>query len=153
MSRRGPEISLPALLFIAFIVVAALAIPINPQLTVTFRISTNPQTYATLIEVSEAAYAKVSIWSSASIPKGNISLSLLGATQGRYTLSVVIVYNGQIIGSTSYLSIGDGLYQMRVVYLPRIGEQASIPYYITFNVFLPYSPTAVATTSVTLFPS
>ncbi len=143
----GPAIVLPIILLVILVSFSILGLPINPMLTVRFKILTPPK-----LEIVDATYVKASLWSTASVTKGGISVSFLGATQGQYSLSITIGYGTQFLGSAVYPSFGEGLYQMRVVYLPRLGEQASTPYFITLSL-LSSTGSSVASVSLTIFPT
>ena len=157
MRRRrpsyGPAITLPIILLVILVSFSILGLPMNPVLTVTFKILT-PTTYPFVpkLEIVDATYAKASSWSTASVTKGTMSVSFLGATQGQFSLSITITYSGELLGTGVYRSLGEGLYQMRVVYLPRLGEQASIPYFITLSLSSS-TGSPLSTVTLTIFPT
>jgi hypothetical protein len=82
------------------------------------------------MEIVEAAYGKTPLLGSI---QGNITVSYLEAKPGYYSLTIVITYGGTVLSFGSYSSLGDGLYEMYVVYFPRFGEQSAIPYSIAFS--------------------
>ncbi len=134
MSQR--RISMPSLRAVALLVVLVLVIsfsfvafPLSPTLKAGFRITTPPQSPPTM-EVVEATYGKTSLLGST---QGNITVSYLEATPGYYSLTIVITYGGTVLSFGSYSSLGDGLYEMYVVYFPRFGEQSATPYSVTFS--------------------
>ena len=128
--------SMPSLRTIALLVVLVLvvslsfvAFPISPTLKASFRITTPPQSPPTM-EIVDSSYSKTSLLGST---QGNITISYPEGTQGYYSLTIVITYGDNVLSSGSYSSLGDGLYQMYVVYFPRFGEQPATPYSITFS--------------------
>ena len=103
------------------------------------------------MEVVEASYGKTSLLSAGG-STGNITLSYLQATQGDYSLTIVITYGGTVLSSESYILLGDGLYEMHVSYFPRFGEQSATPYSITFS--LSYSNgVAIGDLTLPIYPS
>jgi len=144
--------ALPVFLLVLIVAFAFLALPLSPTLKATFKITRQNSYTAPKIELADATYNKVSLLASTSATKGSITVSYLGATQGSYSLTIVIAYGGNVLSSGSYSSLGDGLYQMYVAYLPRFGEQASTPYFVTFNLF--YSDGTPATNlTITIYPT
>jgi len=131
-----PRISMPSPRTIALLVVIVLvvlssfvALPISPTLKASFRITTPPQSPPTM-EIVDSSYSKTPLLGST---QGNITISYPEGTQGYYSLTIVITYGDNVLSSGSYSSLGDGLYQMYVVYFPRFGEQSATPYSITFS--------------------
>ena len=137
MSRR--HISMPSLRAVAILGVLVLVIlfsfaafPLSPTLRASFRITTPPQSPPTM-EVVEATYSKTPLLATADSTQGNITVSYLEGTPGYYSLTIIITYGGTVLSFGSYSSLGDGLYEMYVVYFPRFGEQPATPYSVTFS--------------------
>jgi hypothetical protein len=132
----GPVIGLPLIVLIVFAGIVVFLLPICPSLSVTFAIGHKGQftTQPTIAAVTWQ-YAKVSLTSSSGTTKGQIGLSsAANSTTRPYTLTVTVSYNGQnITSATPFPAIGEGVYQVHVVYYPR-SEQSTIPYIITFVV-------------------
>jgi len=150
--RRAPDLQSTLLLVILFvaILVALAALPLGPTLGATFRITTPPQSPPTM-EVVESSYGKTSLLSTGG-STGNITLSDLQATQGDYSLTIVITYGGTVLSSGSYSFLGDGLYEMHVSYFPRFGEQSATPYSVTFS--LSYSNgVSIGDLTLPIYPS
>jgi uncharacterized protein (UPF0333 family) len=144
-------VALPAILIMLLVVVVIFVLPINPTLTVTFSI-TSSSVAPPQVQVTGGTYSKSPLWSTTSTTKGTITITYLSGqgSTSTYQLNITITYAGQTISTTNYPAIVEGLYQMYVVYLPSLGERASIPYLITFTLTtqLGYQSTA----SATLYP-
>jgi len=135
--RAGFAVSLPVILFILLLFGTFLLIPLSPMLSVTFKISRSTSyPYAPDIEFLASSYSKVSLWSTTSTTKGQISLNYLQAKQGQYDLSILISYGNEQLSAQEFNSLGEGTYQVQVVYLPRTGETPSVPYSLTFILLL-----------------
>ena len=117
-----------ALVLISFVF---LAWPLSPTLTTSFRITTPSQSPPTM-EAVDANYNKAALFTSMTAA-GKIAISSSAASQGQYSLTIVISYAGNVLSTGSYTSLGDGLYEMQVSFLPRFGEQTTSPYLVSFS--------------------
>jgi hypothetical protein len=152
MPQMGAAIALPLIFLVLLVSFTVLLLPISPTLRVTFKIATPNQYLAPTIEIVDATYNKASLFATASATKGNITLSYLGVKQGSYMLYVAVSYGGTMLSNEMFKPLGDGTYQIYVAYLPRLGEQASTPYVVAFQLF--YSNGQPATTSqITIYPT
>jgi len=148
----GPAISLPAILFIILLFGTFLLLPLSPMLNVTFKIA-RPTTYPYTpdIEFLASSYNKVSLWSTTSMTKGQILLNYLQAKQGEYDLSILVSYGNEQLSAQEFKSLGEGTYQIQVVYLPRTGETPSVPYSLTF--ILLSNGMTIASWTITITPT
>jgi hypothetical protein len=149
MPAMGAGIILPAFILIAIISFSILVLPITPTLTAAFKIDSRA---SPTFEVTEKAYNKVSLFASTSMTKGDITLSYLAGTVGTYSLFVAISYGGDTLSTVLFESLGDGLYQISVAYLPRLGEQPSIPYLVSFTL-LAQNGQKIMDVVVTVYPT
>jgi hypothetical protein len=161
MGRRtpaGPAIGLPLIAVIVFAGIVVFFLPLSPSLTVTFAIGHKEGQYPIqpTITATTWLYGKVSLFSSSGVTKGQIVLSsATNSTTQPYDLTATVSYNGQDITSpTVFPSIGEGVYQVRVVYYPR-SEQSTIPYILTFVVSLPPGVCCIqpANLTVSIYPT
>jgi len=123
--------------------------PLSPTLNISFRITTPSQSPPTM-EAVDANYDKAPLLTSITAT-GKITVSSSEATQGQYSLTIVISYGGNVLTTGSYTSLGDGLYEMHVTYLQRYGEQTTNPYLVSFS--LSYSNgVAIGDLTVPIYP-
>jgi hypothetical protein len=149
-----PKVSIPALMLILLVVAMFLFFaPLNPSITVTFRLEPNPNPNdAPIVTVEAWNYAKLSITSSANVPKGTVLLiGYAGQPVPEYSVLVRIAYGQRNLTQDGIVfTVGPGSYQMRVVYSP-MAEQTNIPYSITISAAAPGNQTFVGT-FVNVFP-
>jgi len=153
MSHQRGSSSSSALGWLLLIVIGAYVIfvvPLCPTLTVTFKITYMPAKLEHTLEVPSHSYTKSSLSSVAGIAKGDIMLIYVAGTVGHYSVSVAVTYGNEKLPAGTFTSLGEGTYQIRVVYWPR-AEDKSTPYAVTFTLF--FGTSQVATATAWLFPT
>jgi hypothetical protein len=143
--QQGTALTLVILILAAFVIVS---IPISPTLTVTVVINTAPNSQVPLA-ISTFSYDRVPL--SVAIGTSRDVPFIVGGptTAGTSTLSVNVTYAGNLIsGPTSFYSLADGTYQIKVNYFPRT-EQATTPYVVGLALsYYPYQSSPLTTVSL-----
>src|SRR5690242_1987660 len=96
----GVIIVVPVVLVILIAASLLVYLPLNPSLTVTFKVSASPG-YAISVNTNSTAtfYSKGTIFGTAGIPQGPIFLSRLGALNGSYVLAIRVGYGPTILSN------------------------------------------------------
>lgn len=108
----------------------SIVFPSFPSLTVNFKITSGSSPTLT---VTQSSYARVSIVSTIGLPLGRVTLTTIAAnrTVTPYSIAVSVQYgNDDVSGLVPFNSLGEGTYQIHVVYSPR-SEDPNTPYGVT----------------------
>jgi hypothetical protein len=154
-SGKGEQMAFPRrqqgiALTIIIIMLAAfflMSIPLSPSLAVTLSIDTKQ--YTPILTVTSFAYSKVplpvALVTTRDVPFLAGSSPTTGTSQLRFTVS----YAGTVLSDYVFVNLGDGTYQVKVLYSPR-PEQSGTGYVVAMTLTAPNSQTASAT--VNIFP-
>jgi hypothetical protein len=123
-------------------------LPLYPSITVTFRI-TSTSGYS--ITVGPTSYVKAAFLGSLGVPPSRIGLSHLETNAGPYGLSIGVRYGTNTLSAQNFTMIGDGGYQMKVLY-GSSSESTTIPYTIIMTL-LSASSQPLTSSTVTVFPT
>lgn len=143
--QQGSALTIVIVILAVFVI---FSVPISPTLTVTIVINTAPNSQVPLA-VSTFSYDKVPL--SVAIGTSRDVPYVVGGptTTGALALVANVTYAGNLIsGPTSFSSLSDGTYQIKVNYFPRT-EQSATPYVVGLALsYYPYQGSPLTTVSI-----
>ena len=151
---RESRVAVKPLAFVSIFLVASIGLvvgiylPLDPSVTVTFRVAT---TSGYSIILGPTSYVKATPLGSLGVPQGGILLSHLDTVTGPYNLSIAVRYGTRTLSAQNFTMIGDGGYQMKVLY-GSFSESTTVPFTITLTLFSASSQVLVVSTA-TVFPA
>lgn len=142
------------ILVILLAVTALFDLPVNPTITVNFRIDSDPTTGTPVVTILSWQYQKVSLVSSTSVQKAEVYLTGFTNTTNPhvYLLQISVTYgNGAGLTPQITYTVAQGIYQARVIFWPR-SELSGVPY-VVYVVAKTPSMQGYLGASVNIFPT